>query len=456
MKTIFLIIIFTISILTNANADINKEVSDLKNEFKQIKELYENKIEALEGKIEKLEADRIKHEEYAAKQSDTHERHGDHRDHQDHADESSFNIEAVLNGKYTSFTRSGEVAPKGFGVAHEGERGREGLQIGESELIMNSDIGEKFSGSLTAAIVREDGADKIELEEAYVESLEGSFLDNTYFKIGRAFWNVGALNPQHAHADDFADRPLPYRVLLNKSYNDDGVETSYLLPGKNINEIGFGIFRGEDFPFGNSTTEGQGSDAWSVYYKYAFSMSGAEEIAFNLYHLSGKSRAPNGRVSNEDNVTFRGDSDLSIVSLDYKNSYSSVSKFKISAEYLYRNQDGTFEDSEESTGRVSFEDDDSGYYIALVNQFNDHLSMGFRYSKMLAADTPTGLVGSALDSGGNDPEAYSVMSEWEFDSASVIRLQLNHEKPQANIVDNQLIFQYVMYLGSGAHDGHDH
>ena len=41
----------------------------------------------------------------------------------------------------------------------------EGLQIGESELIMNSDIGEKFSGSLTAAIVNEDGADKIELEE---------------------------------------------------------------------------------------------------------------------------------------------------------------------------------------------------------------------------------------------------------------------------------------------------
>ena len=135
MKNIFLIIIFTISILTNANADINKEVSDLKNEFKQIKEVYENKIESLEAKIEKLEADRIKHEEYAAKQSDTHERHGDHRDHQDHADESNFNIEAVLNGKYTSFTRSGEVAPKGFGVAHEGERGREGLQIGESELI---------------------------------------------------------------------------------------------------------------------------------------------------------------------------------------------------------------------------------------------------------------------------------------------------------------------------------
>ena len=52
-----------------------------------------------------------------------------------------------------------------------------------SELIINSDIGEKFSGSLTAAIVREDGADKIELEEAYVETLDGSFLDNTFLNL---------------------------------------------------------------------------------------------------------------------------------------------------------------------------------------------------------------------------------------------------------------------------------
>jgi hypothetical protein len=175
-----------------------------------------------------------------------------------------------------------------------------------------------------------------------------------------------------------------------------------------------------------------------------------------MYHISGKSRTPNARVSNEDNVTFSGDSDLSIINLDYENSYSSNSKFKISAEYFYRNQDGTFEDSEESTGAINFNDNDSGYYVALVNQFGNHLSAGFRYGKLVAADTPTGLVGSALDSGGNDPESYSIMSEWKFDSAAVMRVQLNHEQPQANIVDNQLIIQYIMYLGSGGHDGHDH
>ncbi len=448
MKKNILFILLALFFIKNLSADINKEVLDLKNEFKQIKEIYENKIQELEAKIEKLEHEKDGHEEHASKSKESHD------SHEGHSEESSFNIEAVLNGKYTSFTRSGEVAPKGFGTAHEGERGREGLQIGESELIMNSDIGENFSGSLTAAIVREDGADKIELEEAYVESLEGGLLENTFFKFGRAFWNVGTLNPQHAHADDFADRPLPYRVFLNKAYNDDGLEVSYLLGSS---EIGFGIFRGEDFPFGNTAaSEGDGSDAWSVFYKSTFNLSNSEELAFNLYHLSGKSRSPNARSSNEDTVTFSGDSDLSIINLDYENSYNSNNKFKISAEYFYRNQDGTFADSEESTGNVAFDDNDSGYYLALVNKFNDHLSLGYRYGKLLAADTPSGLVGSALDSAGNDPETHSVMSEWKFDSASVVRLQLNHETPRANIVDNQIIFQYIMYLGSGGHDGHDH
>ena len=84
-------------------------------------------------------------------------------------------------------------------------------------------------------------------------------------------------------------------------------------------------------------------------------------------------------MGNEDTVTFSGDSDLSIINLDYENSYNSNQKFKISAEYFYRNQDGTFADSEESTGNVAFDDNDSGYYLSLVNQFNDHLSLGYRY-----------------------------------------------------------------------------
>ena len=57
-------------------------------------------------------------------------------------------------------------------------------------------------------------------------------------------------------------------------------------------------------------------------------MSNTEELAFNLYHLSGKSKSPNARLGNEDTVTFSGDSDLSIINLDYENSYNSNRNLK--------------------------------------------------------------------------------------------------------------------------------
>mgnify|MGYP003331852986 CR=1 FL=1 len=80
-------------------------------------------------------------------------------------------IGIILNGKYNSFSmKSAEPAVKGFVIGHEGERGREGLQLGESELNFSSFIDDKFYGSLTAAIVKESGEDKVELEEAYLQT----------------------------------------------------------------------------------------------------------------------------------------------------------------------------------------------------------------------------------------------------------------------------------------------
>ena len=110
MKKNILVIFIALFFIKNVSADINKEVLDLKNEFKQIKEIYENKIEALEAKIEKLENEKNQPQTQVTEKSDSHD------SHDEHSEKGNFNIEAVLNGKYTSFSRSGEVAPKGFGV----------------------------------------------------------------------------------------------------------------------------------------------------------------------------------------------------------------------------------------------------------------------------------------------------------------------------------------------------
>ena len=77
------------------------------------------------------------------------------------------------------------------------------------------------------------------------------------------------MNEHHAHTDDFADRPLPYRAFLNKAYNDDGIEVSYVLPTDFYTEIGGGVFRGDDFPFGGS--DGEGIGAFSAFARFCVS-----------------------------------------------------------------------------------------------------------------------------------------------------------------------------------------
>jgi len=172
-------------------------------------------------------------------------------------------IGIILNGRYNNFSAKTSEMP-GFARGEEGERGREGILIDESELNFSSFIDDKFYGSLTAAIVREDGSDKVELEEAYIQTTpDFNFPDGMSLKAGRAFWTLGYLNEHHVHADDFADRPLPYGVYLNKGFNDDGAEITYTLPTDYYAEIGGGVFRGDDFPMGGSDGESFGNYIFS-------------------------------------------------------------------------------------------------------------------------------------------------------------------------------------------------
>ena len=250
-------------------------------------------------------------------------------------------VGVVLNGKLTEFSAAtSEFA--GFGVGEEGERSREGIQIDESELSFSSSIDDKFYGSLTAAIVREDGSDIVELEEAYGQTLPGSGLPTGLTaKMGRAFWTLGYLNEHHAHADDFSDRPLPYRVFLNKAFNDDGVEVSYIFPTDLYAEIGGGSFRGDDFPLGGG--DGEIFRQWSAFARIGGDVGLNQNWRLGGYMLSGNPTG--GRVSNESSVTFLGDSDLYIADFRYTlapGGNSNTQEVVLQAEYFQRNESGTY------------------------------------------------------------------------------------------------------------------
>ena len=431
---------------TSALAEPASDMNTIRAEINNLKQAYEGRIAELETKLQKMETTKTANVTTKASQPKAAAGGRNILDN-------SFNpsIGVILNGKFSNYSNgTSEIA--GFGVGEEGERGREGIALDESELNFSASVDDKFYGSMTAAIVREDGEDKVELEEAYVQTMPGIGLpDGLNVKAGRAFWTLGYLNSHHAHADDFADRPLTNRVFLNGSFNDDGVEASYVLPTDFYTEIGGGLFRGDDFPLGGSNGEGAG--AWSAFARVGDDIGDNQSWRVGGYVLSGE--ANGGRAGNEDAVTFIGDSNLYVADLRYTwapTGNPRAQEVTLQGEYFLRDDEGTYEDTGASTGAVAFDDSASGWYVQSTYKFLPQWRVGARYSELQSADVPAGLVGSAVDADGYDPKAYSAMLDWTNSEFSRVRAQYNHEELSRGEKDNQFILQYIMSLGAhGAH-----
>ncbi len=307
---------------------------------------------------------------------------------------------------------------------------------------------DKFYGSLTTAIVREDGSDKVELEEAYLQTLPGLGLpDGARLKAGRAFWTFGYLNEHHAHSDDFADRPLPNRAFLNKAFNDDGVELSYVLPTDFYSEIGGGVFRGDDFPAGGSVS---GLGAWSAFARVGNDIGDNHSWRMGGYVLHSD---VNSRAANEDALTFVGQSNLYAADLRYTWAPTGNSKQQeliAQSEVFYRHEDGTYDNS--AGVRHDYHEGSFGWYAQMVYKFAPAWRVGGRYSQLHSANTPAGLAGTGVDSGGHNPYNITVMSDWTNSEFGRIRAQFNHEKLESGKADNQFILQYIMSIG--AHPAH--
>ncbi|MFT7433657.1 MAG: hypothetical protein ACI9TY_001296 [Alphaproteobacteria bacterium] len=431
------------SMLLNVNyamANDNADIQNLQDELKNLRALYESRLTLLENNLSKLEATKkIETSSVPAMEKSART-----------VRDNSFNpsIGLILNGTMNTFSsNSSEMA--GLAMGEEGERGKEGFSIGESELNISANIDDKFKASSTIAIVNEDGSDIIELEEAYIETLGGTLPYGLNVKAGRALWTLGYLNEHHAHSDDFADRPLPYRAFLNKAYNDDGIEASMILPTDLYTEIGGGVFRGDDFPHGGADS---GVEAWSAFARVGGDIGDKQSWRLGASTLQGSS---NGRASNEDVVNFTGDSDLYIADVRYTwtpTGNSAKEEVIFQGEYFYRDEDGRYEDTDAATGLVSVDGASSGWYAQGIYKWSPSWRAGIRYSQLNPMDTVAALAGSALDAKGYKPKSISTMLDWTNSEFSRLRFQYNHEELSRDVVDKQFVLQYTMSLGAhGAH-----
>ncbi|MET0332729.1 MAG: hypothetical protein ABW190_00540 [Rhizobacter sp.] len=122
---------------------------------------------------------------------------------------------AVLDTSYTT-------RPLALGARERG------LQLGHSDLNATGPIGSHLRGNLTAVFATHDDKLEREIEEAWVETTR--LPAGLQLRAGRFASQVGYLNGQHTHADDFSERPLLYRAFLGGHWNDDGVRLNWTVP----------------------------------------------------------------------------------------------------------------------------------------------------------------------------------------------------------------------------------
>ena len=453
--------------------------AELAEQIRALKREYEARIGALEAQLSTLESQaQVLARESAAPAPTT-------RPTPDNAFNPAIGI--VLNGMISEFSADESEIP-GFPTGHESERPAQGLSLGHSEITMSSNIDDKFFGNLTLGLgVHPGEPTEVELEEAYIQTLPGAGLpEGARIKAGRALWTFGYLNELHAHGDDFADRPLPYRVFLDNAYNDDGLEISVVPSTELYSEFGVGLFRGDDTPFAGSDN---GHEAWSAYARLGGDIGRDSAWRIGAYTLSGEARNRGGGHAHEEEMhhedehaedehaedkhdedehedeehhdehghaeffsegMFSGDTRL--YALDFRSTWAPTGNARdreliLQGEYFWRKEKGTYELAAEAEGEAGeseyFDTTTRGWYAQAIYKFLPRWRVGARYSRL----HPPGEAEI-----GHDPTAVAAMVDWTNSEFGRIRLQYNRETLADDEHDNQIMLQYVMSLG--AHPAH--
>jgi len=319
------------------------------------------------------------------------------------------------------------------------------FSLGESELVVSSNIDPYFRGQLVAALTPDD---TVEVEEAFFQTL--ALGKGFTLKGGRFLSGIGYQNGIHQHAWDFQDAPLPYKAFLGGRLNDDGVQAKWVAPTDLLVELGAEAARGRAFPASDGSRNAAG--LWTLFGHVGGDAgdSAAWRAGLSYLHASPQERA----FEDVAPQSFTGASKLWIADFILKwapNGDASITSLKLQAEIFRRTEDGTLTYNAMPGGYSS---DQSGWYVQAVYQFMPRWRAGYRYDRL-----DHGTVSSALTAAQSpllltdyNPSRNSVMLDWSPTEFSRLRLQLAADKSRAGVTDNQVLVQYIFSLGAhGAH-----
>src|SRR3954463_501043 len=256
----------------------------------------------------------------------------------------------------SSANSGGEVAPA-----------PRGFSLGESELVISSNIDPYFRGQLVASLTPDN---ELEVEEAFFQTL--ALGKGVSVKGGRFLSSIGYHNQIHQHAWDFQDAPLPYKAFLGGRLNDDGVQAKWLAPTDLLVELGAEAGRGRQFPGSDPNKNSAGM--WSL-----FGHVGGDAGVGGAWRagLSYLKTSPEDRAFTDAGVlqSFTGASKLWIADAVFKWN----ADLKLQGEYFRRTEDGSLA---YAATPGAYSSRQSGWYAQAVYQFMPRWRAGYRYDRL--------------------------------------------------------------------------
>lgn len=377
-------------------------------------------------------------------------------------------ISLILDGRYTDMDQDELVLP-GFQLGGEAGLSAQGFSTEHNELSISANIDDKFYGSLNTAIVFHNGETELELEEAFIETLQ---LGHGFTaKAGRFLSGIGYLNGIHDHSHDFADRPLVYDALFGGHLINTGMQARWLAPIDTFLSVGAEAGTGSDYPGGENADNNKGL---SLFVKTGgdINTSSSWQIGASYYQSEFDVREAGGHEHGDaadeqvDNELLNGEVDVAGLDFVYKwapDGNSTQTNFKLQAEYFVRNENGDSEFVESAnSAEASYDGEQHGFYIQGIYQFMPAWRVGLRYDRLRAENVITNFADNGVDleeylqeSGlgtAGDPNRKSVMVDYSPSHFSRIRLQFSQLDNRVSESNDLITLQYTMSLGShGAH-----
>ena len=457
-----------------AQTQSNPDLDEIRKQIQELKESYESRIQALEKRLKEAEEGAAKAQSAAtqAQQSATQAQQNAQAaaapPPSQQASQNAFNpaLSLILNGSYNNFSvNPANASVTGFLPAplYGDALGPRGFSLDESELAVSASVDPYFRGMFIASF--SEGA--VSVEEAYVQTQ--ALGHGLTLKGGRFFSSIGYENSIHAHAWDFKDPALVQTVFLGANFAETGLQLNWIAPAPLFIEIGTEIGAGATEPgLGLDTGFNRnGIPSWTAYAHIGddIGAGGSYRVgASTLQTTTGNNAVAFGDLDQTTGTTNLFTGNVRLYGLDFVYKWAPDGNpvdrnFKFVAEWWYRRYGGNMDFDSDSTlgvGPVSegFTAKQQGWYVQGVYQFVREWRVGLRYDRLNEGSISSGPTASAIGVTvpSYTPWRAAAMVDWSLSEFSRIRLQLQQDRAQQGVIDNEVFIQYIMSLGAhGAH-----